>query len=1153
MIACGSPAVAELPTNAAADFISGPRGGETNNGNNTRSSLLLSSLSTKMKDRGRRKVSSSANKKQNENNDGDEIMHDTESTATTSSSTTNDNYHDEQENPADSSSRSAGEGFDDEENQGPNDNSGSSDGQRGRQQKQQQQHQKQQQQQEHVQIDGEYTKATELDCLCLKSPTAEQRLHPGNFLFRKVVIEHSIQFREAEKSPFDSSQKKEQVADDVLTAYRRLNGRLLQPPGGSAKGRGGHGFTDPDALWQELDYETAKRKAKNALTGCIADEGFYAMRPNEFLSPDGKLIEIDDSHNNEEEANETKMGDENELEGESDGMKTTAGPPRGKETMTGRRSFDTPSSTSTAQPTEKDYLVVRGGTHAERNNPGSIKFRQIIEDHALEWVWAQDMDTYEESREKLINSIYDTFRATGGRVLTHSEDNKSDWVECSREDVLERIRKHSSSLKRAMTPKNGAIVSSGHICKPTQSNEEESPTEGRGRRTKYKHESTLSPSPSPGKRGRDRQKKYPIGAKSPPNTSIEADTCASVVEPTSNDFMCVGSGHKFPDHPGNQNYRRLIQDNAYDYQKATTGDEKTAVVVKVWEAFKKRGGRILLQKDAAHNLWKSCDDEDSMNRVRKALAGCTTISKVHRGDVTINLDGKRGTRHSGAARTRTDSIKIYKPNKEDYLCLPNGAAEQLNNPGNLEYRRLVESRAQAYVNAATNDRKLSIRSSILDKFHRTGGRILAPVPGKASAWYELDDDSALKALSEALIECHEKNYESQSSAEEDDEDDRNIQGSHDGDKDDEISLEEEETTVIDLSPKDCLCVMNVRKDQIGHPGNERFNEMVEKHSLLYWSSDTSIDHRREIREKIVDEFLKTGGRFVSPIGGASKNEPGCSWVEVDADYAIKKVGNALRRTQDSAKAKLREMAKKDKSDRTQKRKSSAFLQEQIERDPTGNDRQSPGLITERDLRPADYVSCVGGKWHSHNGNEAVKKLVESSAQLYYDCGDNESFKKGIREMILTAVHVYGGRFLVGKKNTTGTPPWEELDDQTALRKIHRKLQKFHGVDRSSSPTLREAKNETDDEDHESNNGDNSSRSGRCLGLFQSEDGKQPAKKQKIESISSRPPTNQRSPHRLAAAVACGDFQGSMWGATTGHDEYGIGHQEEYSDIEDLVF
>mmetsp|Transcript_12452 Transcript_12452/g.29972 ORF Transcript_12452/g.29972 Transcript_12452/m.29972 type:complete len:644 (+) Transcript_12452:2-1933(+) len=637
------------------------------------------------------------------------------------------------------------------------------------------------------------------------------------------------------------------------------------------------------------------------------------------------------------------------------------------------------------------------------------------------------------------------------------------------------------------------------------------------------------------KQQQQQQEKIPVGI-------VDADSI--VLEPLETDYLCIRAGNKFPDRPGNQTYRRLIQENALDYQRAPIGPEKTAVVIKAWEQFKQTGGRILLQEDLkSYHRWKVDDEESSKIRVRKALAGCMRPSKGPVREIKINLESKRGTRHGGSSSaTTTDAIKIYKPNKEDYLSVPNGTTqnEHSNNPGNIEYRRLIESRAQAYCNAATTDRKLSIRSSVLNEFHRTGGRVLAQVPGKGSAWYEVDENSAVTTISNELVEWHNKNI-IQSSPEKDDDDsqksddvDENVDSSSGDEEDDEKSI-------IELSPKDCLCVMNVRKDQMDQPGNIRFNELVDKHSLTYWKADTSKDEKREIREKIVKDFLKTGGRFVSPVGGSARNEPGCLWVKVDFDIATLKVGNVFRRLHDKTKAKLREVTRKEKNDRKQTRKSSMMEQEELESDSLMQDDRKSTMIMEHDLRPADYVLC-GGTGGKYPGNKAVKKLIESSAQLYYDCGDNDEFQKGIREMILTAVHAYGGRFLAGINRTSGSPPWEELDDQTALSKIHRRLREFPGVDRSSSPSLKESGSYSEDEDNEPS-GKESPVSGTKRGLFDNEDGDRPAKKRKLQTGAEWSST----------AVACGDYQGSMWGASTGHDEYGISHQEEYSDIEDLVF
>ena len=1039
-----------------------------------------------------------------------------------------------------------------------------------------------------VLIDGRYTKATDLDCLCLKNPTHQQRLHPGNFLFRKVIIEHSKEFREADNSHVDSSSKKAKVTEDVLEAFRNLNGRLLQPPGMGMKPgrslRGAHGANDPDALWEEVDHETAFRKVKNSLRSCIRGEGFYAVRWNDgalSLSPDGKPRSLNDHGGKNGEAERAGKDYEEEDEEEENGKdiigKPKAAAPPGK-TNTSNVDGNSSTSSPSIQPTTKDYLITKGGSISERRSPGSIEFRQILEDHAQSWVWDQDIDTYAESREKLINSIYDTFIATGGRVLKRlDEKNRSSinydtWIELSRDDVIERIKKNSSQLRLAMSHTKNSSAGPGPtagpaiITSPTTPKAAPTPVQksnnkstgqsprGPGRPPKNAKGPTSPSTESPsGKRRRGRPRKYPRESDSTPQQEqqqkqqgpLEIIGAGSIVlDPFETDYLCIRAGNKFPDRPGNQNYRRIIQENALDYQRAPIGPEKTAVVIKAWEEFKQTGGRILLQEDSkSYDRWKVDDEESSKIRVRKALAGCMTPQKGPAREIKINLESKRGTRHGGSsAATRTDAIKIYKPNKEDYLSVPSGTTpnEHINNPGNLEYRRLIESRAQAYCNAATTDRKLSIRSSILNEFHRTGGRVLAQVPGKGTAWYEVDENSALATISNELVEWHNMNNV-QSSPEKDD--DRSQKTDDVDEKGDTSSDDEEddEKSIVELTPKDCLCVMNVRKDQMDHPGNSRFNELVEKHSLRYWKADTSKDEKREIREKIVRDFLKTGGRFVSPIGGSARNEPGCSWVKVDFDIATLKVGNVFRRLHDKSKAKLREMARKEKSDRKQKRKSSMMEQEEFESDSPMQDDHKSTVIMEHDLRPADYVFC-GGTGGKYPGNKAVKKIIKSSAQLYYDCGDNEEFQKGIREMILTAVHAYGGRFLAGINRASGSPPWEELDDQTALNKIHRRLREFPGVDRSSSPSLKESGSYSEDEEQEAS-GKESSASGTRRGLFGNAEGDRPAKKRKLQTGAESSST----------AVAFGDYQGSIWGASTGHDEYGISHQEEYSDIEDLVF
>lgn len=969
--------------------------------------------------------------------------------------------------------------------------------------------------------DGPYIKATERDCICLKAATAEQRLHPGNFLFRKVVIEHSEPYRRAKNA--DDVDERARIVDLVLEEYQKLNGRLLQPPGGSNRGHGGRSLSVAESTWEELDEETARKKTRTALNKCLEGKGINAMRADERIDANGKLVQVsngqnpsdggakhagNDNDDNHDDSNEESEEDDNEETRNGDKTSTSSSPVTSPSLLSRRK--------VKVKPTEKDYLCVRHGTAAEWGNPGTIEYRRIFSEHVRDWNKAVP-DTDEETRMNLVRSVYDSFRSTGGRFLSRIGNSKDSWYVLTEEDAIDRIRKNSfgKNWKRALAPK----MNGGGSSKNKRNNIasiEKTPTSS----TQKPHES----------KSMDQAHRARAGV---------------ISKPSEKDYLCIKSGSRNEtNNPGNIEYRRLISEHAYDYQHASKGEEKVSIMKSVLLEFRRYGGRVLLPANDG-NAWKEVKEEGALVKIRKALAGCTTNNKpqprLAKITKTRNED-PRDVRHALDFDMRDDVVKIYKPAKEDYLCVPNGTKEQRSNPGNLEYRRIIKERSQAYCNAATSDRKLSIRSSVLKQFYATGGRFLAP--GKGSTWYEMDEDTALKTVSKALLAWSNDNYRSSTPEKE-------KEKTPETKRKKVVKEEVEDTTGTDvaddvktvkLSTKDCLCIISTRKEQINHPGTVRFNEIIEKYSPEYWSSETTTEGKRLLRENVIASFYKYGGRFVAPLGG--KNEPGCSWVQIDDEVALRKVGNAFRRTQESTKARLKELFRKEKASKQRKEKTEVV--ETLEDDMDIDDgSRGTSIIKDRDVRPADYLCSQynGGQTRFHKGNVSFRKMIDENAQLYYECGNNPECKKGIRRAILTAIRAYGGRILVSK-NGVGAP-WGEVDDRTALQKINRALRKSQVVDRSS-PLSKISQTVASDDSDESE----SVSSARQLDLAFA-DSAPPTKRRKTDETTLPGAKEVRKP--IKPILAYGDFQGSLRGATTGYDEYGPEIHEEYSDVEDLVF
>jgi hypothetical protein len=87
--------------------------------------------------------------------------------------------------------------------------------------------------------------------------------------------------------------------------------------------------------------------------------------------------------------------------------------------------------------------------------------------------------------------------------------------------------------------------------------------------------------------------------------------------PTGLDVVC-GRGKKHWNHPGNIQFRNLIQSNVERYIAAPTKSDKTAVVVSLVDGIRAQGGYFLKQNSSS-GKWSDIGDRQALDKVGHSL------------------------------------------------------------------------------------------------------------------------------------------------------------------------------------------------------------------------------------------------------------------------------------------------------------------------------------------------------------------------------------------------------------------------------------------------------------------------------------------------------------------------------------------------------
>lgn len=122
--------------------------------------------------------------------------------------------------------------------------------------------------------------------------------------------------------------------------------------------------------------------------------------------------------------------------------------------------------------------------------------------------------------------------------------------------------------------------------------------------------------------------------------------------PANRDVL-LGRGPTINQHPGNREFRALIEAKVHEYEAATSPSEKAKITWNIVEEIKAKGRRFLKKDD--HGWWMEATDKEARQKVGKALVALE-------GRATGQLHQQKEespTSHSGFERS-TDSGKRMK-------------------------------------------------------------------------------------------------------------------------------------------------------------------------------------------------------------------------------------------------------------------------------------------------------------------------------------------------------------------------------------------------------------------------------------------------------------------------------------------------------------
>ncbi|KAL9180597.1 hypothetical protein ACHAXT_011050 [Thalassiosira profunda] len=182
-------------------------------------------------------------------------------------------------------------------------------------------------------------------------------------------------------------------------------------------------------------------------------------------------------------------------------------------------------------------------------------------------------------------------------------------------------------------------------------------------------------------------------------------------------------------HPGNVHFRSVADSYIAEYIRSDKGG-RANIAAKIVASIRSEGGRFL--KENGRDSYLEIGDELACGRVLGRLKNASGVSG----------DDKNATK--SATSLSPSSIAISTPHNHDVLM--GGVAESKEHPGNIFYRKLVDTHKEERAGAAQT--VVSIIRSLTPP-----GRFLKKDTGEGGSWVELSEEQAISNLKNALYDA----------------------------------------------------------------------------------------------------------------------------------------------------------------------------------------------------------------------------------------------------------------------------------------------------------------------------------------------------------------------------------------------------------------
>eukprot|EP00522_Entomoneis_paludosa_P015741 CAMPEP_0172451786 /NCGR_PEP_ID=MMETSP1065-20121228/9677_1 /TAXON_ID=265537 /ORGANISM="Amphiprora paludosa, Strain CCMP125" /LENGTH=439 /DNA_ID=CAMNT_0013203757 /DNA_START=769 /DNA_END=2088 /DNA_ORIENTATION=+ len=185
--------------------------------------------------------------------------------------------------------------------------------------------------------------------------------------------------------------------------------------------------------------------------------------------------------------------------------------------------------------------------------------------------------------------------------------------------------------------------------------------------------------------------------------------------------VCLGRGKQHWNHPGNVQYRKLIQDNVDAYQGATGKRVRTQIVSSILAAVRNDGGKFIKQ-DGKDKPWYEIGHAASLEKVDHSLRDQSTKPAP-----AVTLGGPE------------ELPEDYEPSPLDVYR--GRGKKHWNREGNMKFRELIRSKVHEYQSAADKEDKTEVIVSVVNTVREQGGRFLMQ-HDDTGRWYDIGESQA---------------------------------------------------------------------------------------------------------------------------------------------------------------------------------------------------------------------------------------------------------------------------------------------------------------------------------------------------------------------------------------------------------------------------